>query len=948
MKSIKTKEEGEGNLNMELYGNIPPELQNYTSMKDYENEMNDLNNNEEEYNNNYEEEYNLDIINQNIENNIENENNYNDNNEDVNKDQYDENEDEIINEENIGNNENDYNYNDYSENEYNENENEDNENMENIDNNENEDNENMENIENNENNNNENIEIENSGNNENIEIENSKNNENNDNENNENHRNENNENNNNNIYLNTENNEGNMKDKINDDNDENQDKEKIELKEEEILSDIYDLPLSINIIKQKKQSYGNEVLHSDNNENSNPNIIENKEKEINNNKNKEEENIQKESEQNNDNNNNNENYMNNNNNEENITLENNKILYISPIVKSDSSHNTVNFKTPLLEVPEGVKFGVDQSGNPINITQFFEENNTEQNNKNKIIAFIIQKDDKSNYLIDVKGNILQKTDDDYYCYKDGNEYIIIKDFDIQHPELRVFGHRKINFEQNQNDKEEENNEIKNKKVSASISNMSIKTEKNKENKNIFNDNINKETKHISIKSNISEKTDYLFNNNIDEIVLSNNSKNKSVVINDNRLDRIKKIDIFQRKKTFGNNNDFYEQMNIWRQRYGKKTITDSNKKEYRNYSYNQNHKDKDKDKDALINRTDSILKMTSQEAKSAYEAKNYYNYKKIPTLPADKSNYKSMYNKNILSKQDYLLNDYENPLIKRQNNSFSKNAENPLLNDYKNYNSTTNVQKINSCRSNMTNFHKFQRNKTLQYIHSKYNYKKELNSFNSNQKIGLENINYKIRENLLQNIKQKYKNLKFEDNNFNIINNANNYNIPKKYSKENDQLKKHTINNYIYNNLRKINENKYVKKNLSIKCSILSNEASRIIRDFNKKQKEREQIINIGNINYYNYIPINPLNKNNSMRNNNYAFIGTDDNQNFYLDYNNNNMSEYDDFKIKILPNKIKKNKIDILNNNYYNDRTFMKENNNYNYYRKIKHNTSKNNYNNF
>ena len=94
--------------------------------------------------------------------------------------------------------------------------------------------------------------------------------------------------------------------------------------------------------------------------------------------------------------------------------------------------------------------------------------------------------------------------------------------------------------------------------------------------------------------------------------------------------------------------------------------------------------------------------------------------------------------------------------------------------------------------------------------------------------------------------------------------------------------------------------------NLSIKCSILRNEESRIIRDFNKKQKERIQLINIENINYYNYIPINPLNKNDSIRNNNYAFIGTKDNKNFYLDYNNN-MSEYEDFKIKILPNKIKK-----------------------------------------
>jgi hypothetical protein len=303
----------------------------------------------------------------------------------------------------------------------------------------------------------------------------------------------------------------------------------------------------------------------------------------------------------------------------------------------------------------------------------------------------------------------------------------------------------------------------------------------------------------------------------------------------------------------------------------------------------------------------------------------------------------------------YKDNDFENPLIKKQNNSFSKSVMNPLLNDYKKYENdfSTNYPKSNkSENNNITNIHKFQRNKTLEYINSKYNYNKDINSLGRGREFSTKDINYtKTRDNLLQNIIQKYSKKKQLNNNiFNIISNKNNYNTQKNDDKGKDTLKKKSINYYMYNSQRQINENKNFKKNANLKCSVLSKEASRIIRDYNKKQKEKERILNIGNINYSNGIPIISLNKDNNKenKNKNYAYIDIDmddddDNQN--CDCNTNDVSDYENYKIKIMPSKITKSRINIMNNNYLNSMNYNKERNNYNCYRKIKHNTSKNQY---
>ena len=497
--------------------------------------------------------------------------------------------------------------------------------------------------------------------------------------------------------------------------------------------------------------------------------------------------------------------------------------YIKQIIKS---HNNINKTNEVFKIPEGVKFGIDKTGNPIDIYQFLEEKKINEKNKNKIIAFIIQNENKNNYLVDTKGTILKKTDDDYYCYNEEDEFIIIKEFDIQHPELRVYGHRKMNFNINNNIRNIIDNNLLNK------------------------NNIIKELNKPDI------------NNDINEI---NDIKNKSEIMKENIF---KKIDIYRNIKTT-DNNDFKEKMNLWRQRYGRKIDFDAfPRTETRNYSYRTNHEYK------IINRTDSILKMASERDKDSIITRQSYRSQKIPiNIKNNINNY--LYYKNKLLKKNNLLDKNQKQLFEKKNNSTSKYKNNLSLNNYikKNIiknNDNNNFEKINSNVGRLYNFQGFQRNKSLE---NTYNLNIDSNSFSS-RNIFIPDANYKIKDQLLQSIKQKY--IDKEKNYNNLINNSLN---EIKIDNINYENKRNIINDYIHDNLRKINENIYGKKNISVKCSILSNEANQIIKNFNKEHREKLHYINLDNYkinmiknNSIHYLPINyNINKNIYSTNFNYS-----------------------------------------------------------------------------
>ena len=127
------------------------------------------------------------------------------------------------------------------------------------------------------------------------------------------------------------------------------------------------------------------------------------------------------------------------------------------------------------ELLDTIEYGIDENGNPIDIKNFFQENNN-KDNYNKIkktkkpVAFIIQREEKGkNYLIDLKGNEIPKMKDGYFNFKNDNIRLLIKDFDVQHPELRVFGARKrddliLNDEDENMDKDKDINIDNNKSI----------------------------------------------------------------------------------------------------------------------------------------------------------------------------------------------------------------------------------------------------------------------------------------------------------------------------------------------------------------------------------------------------------------------------------------------------------------------------------------------------
>jgi hypothetical protein len=363
------------------------------------------------------------------------------------------------------------------------------------------------------------------------------------------------------------------------------------------------------------------------------------------------------------------------------------------------------------------QYAINESGNP------FEIDKQQQSNKNKIIAYIIQKNDGKNYLIDRKGSILEKSDDDYYYYHDNDEIILIKDFDIQNPELRIFGHRRIN------------------------------TDIIKENNPMINNSNYSRNKYINIMG--------TYDNNLKED------------LNEKKAD-----------------NDFDQNMNIWRHRYG-----------YNNNGSNSIIHEFASDKQLLINKTENILNNRLLKKQKHISKSN-------KSITPENSTYSGKLRKtNILLKKNYSFLGYKNPLLKRRKNQSSINiTDNPLLNR-------------NNIVSKDKNVTKLKRNQTLDYISTKYNYNKDGLYKNNNE---IFNFNNKEREILLNNIEQKYKKV-------DCIH-RNKFNETFLTEKIDERIK-----NYIIRNMRRNSDNK--KINLTI--SILSEKANQAIQKFNKKFKEK-------------------------------------------------------------------------------------------------------------
>ena len=127
--------------------------------------------------------------------------------------------------------------------------------------------------------------------------------------------------------------------------------------------------------------------------------------------------------------------------------EDNNLLYTNEIneIKQNINESNFNFQTKNINNHNSmneIKYGIDENGNPMNINEYYKNINSKKVNKmKKPIAYIIKDKNNENILVDLNGNrIKEKNKDGDYEFPFQFK-ILIKDFDVKHPELRINGER---------------------------------------------------------------------------------------------------------------------------------------------------------------------------------------------------------------------------------------------------------------------------------------------------------------------------------------------------------------------------------------------------------------------------------------------------------------------------------------------------------------------------
>ena len=194
----------------------------------------------------------------------------------------------------------------------------------------------------------------------------------------------------------------------------------------------------------------------------------------------------------------------------NSVINNNKLT--PSVILTNSRNNYINHRN--------ITYGIDESGNPMNIRDYYKSINdsvysntntsifsglTSNNNKLKRPIAYITKDEKgNNILMDLKGNIITNKNKEGDFVFPLELHVIVKDFDVKHPELRVNGERyydeKIEIEKAIDEFKIDKNDLNN-YIEKNMKFMNVKFNKSamKEliHRNISNENSNKHIKKIN-------------------------------------------------------------------------------------------------------------------------------------------------------------------------------------------------------------------------------------------------------------------------------------------------------------------------------------------------------------------------------------------------------------------------------------------------------------------
>ena len=490
---------------------------------------------------------------------------------------------------------------------------------------------------------------------------------------------------------------------------------------------------------------------------------------------------------------------------------------------------------------ENIEYGIDETGNPIDAKNYKEEISQNSNYKiKKIIAYIIiSKEKGKNHLIDLKGNIIPKREDGDFYYNYNGVNIIIKNFDVQNPKLRVFGARKryssIFYDDDivpQGSKQKNQISPGDKKIMLF---NQIKNNIYYENKNIFknnrqspminrknyrekilNVNINKKAKEQSLNMSLNKHN----KNEENKRIFHYNKNKKDFIYRKTPLEKMKDLDVINLSQNIEKNVDSIKRTNIILNNNELRNSQNNkinpnlinifmNNKGYGNLTWRNN-------------RTPSPLKKEMISVPQELNDKTKVAQHKIYKLKKEIEIYNN-YN-NVLNISSMNANINNNSIIKRNKNnhpfkyssSFIKNNSiNKKINPFqkKSQSIKNNLDETINNISNSKKQIKYNSNNTMQ---------KNNKSFINKNREFLSSINSK--RNIING---NYYNYKAYNNKIGILNNSNII-----YNSTNEENKL---------NLKKIELNKKFKiatsPNRSFKCSVLSKEANEVITDYSNSRK---------------------------------------------------------------------------------------------------------------
>ena len=462
------------------------------------------------------------------------------------------------------------------------------------------------------------------------------------------------------------------------------------------------------------------------------------------------------------------------------------------------------------------EYGISENGNPILV---------KSNENIKPILFIIkQKDKGKNYLVDLLGNVINKNSDGDYSYNyKNNKIILIKDFDVQNPSLRIYGER-MSFKNdilNQN-YENETHQVRDVKMNNFENDEINKIQQYK----FKNKKSNKRNIYLKKKFNCLQTSfdTHNINNNILDI-------NLTPTINSNKINKNEYQ--FYSPNTSNYNNTLNSLMEVWKNRYGQnKNISNTDN----NISY-----------DIIKNTNKKIIKRNFNNNSSN---NIYLKQKKIYKLNNTINNNSIFFKNNKKLINSINNTNINSPIISPKNSSQSSRyisfqiAKKPCKGIlFKKKQSSTSCSSIIVNQNQIPSFNSS--------IYSKKNNCNLNNTINSNREYSFKltfnkndivNKNKNKRNIIENNLDQKQLNSLYTLNDFDLktyfLLNNNSTNAINNIKKANDQ-----------NNIKHIRSetsvpntcNNCTNKNQTLnnfQCVILSDEANKMIQKYSKQSNK--------------------------------------------------------------------------------------------------------------